>query len=215
VNRRLLVTGTIAAGIAVVVIFMGLGAVLGKTYGNSTIGGFGNVFARHPAVSSLALPYQEATASIPALDLLTGVSSTWGIAHGCATVPIACGVLRKLGVPAVRVPVTGPFTKVPLQWNGYTSLERFLIDGGTALALVLVGMSGLIAGYWWARARARSAGGIVIYAIIVPALVAAYRQNLIELVLIAAAVGAGLLLLASLLSSLRDPFVRRAAKWVT
>ena len=215
VNRRLLVTGALAGGIAVVAIFIGLGAVLGKTYRNSTIGGFDNFFARHPAVSSLALPYQEATASIPALDLLTGVSSTWGIAHGCATVPIACGALRKLGVPAMRVPVTGPFTKAPLQWNGYTSLERFLIDGGTALALVLVATSGVIAGFSWARARAGSAGGIVIYAIIVPALVAAYRQNLIELVLIAAAIGVGLLLLASLLSGLRDPFVRRAAKWVT
>jgi oligosaccharide repeat unit polymerase len=215
VNRRLLATGALAAGIAAVAIFIGLGAVLGKTYGNSTIGGFDNFFSRHPAVSSLALPYQEVTASIPALDLLTRVSTTWGVSDGCATVPIACGVVRRLGVPAPRVPVTGPFTKVPLQWNGYTSLERFLGDGGTALALVLVAVSGLVAGYWWARARAGSAGGILIYAIIVPALVAAYRQNLIELVLVAACISVGLLLLARLLASLRDPFVRRAAKWVT
>jgi hypothetical protein len=201
VDRRRLAATSLVAGVVILAMFIGLGSLLGKTYGNSTIGEFDNFFSRHPAVSSLALPYQDLSAGIPALDLLVGVSPTWGVAHGCATAPIACGVVRKLGVPALRVPVAGPFTKAPLQWNGYTFLDRFLIDGGTALTLVLVGITGVLAGYFWARARAGSAAGIIIYAISIPALVAAYRQNLLELVFLASLLGVGLLLLARLLLS--------------
>jgi hypothetical protein len=118
-------------------------------------------------------------------------------------VPIACGVVRKLGVPAVRVPVAGPFTKAPLQWNAYTFLDRFLIDGGTALSLVLVALTGVLAGYWWARARAGSTVAIIVYAISAPALVFAYRQNLLELAFLASLLGAGLLQVARLLSRFR------------
>jgi hypothetical protein len=208
IDRRRLAGMALTAVVLIAVSFIGLGSLLGKTYGNSGIGQFDNFFSRHPAVSWLALPYEDITASIPALDLLVGVSPTWGSAHGCATAPIPCGVVRKLGVPAVRVPVAGPFTKAPVRWNGYTFLERFLIDGGTALTLVLVAITGLLSGYWWARARAGSAAGIVIYAISVPALIGAYRQNLIEFVAVAAIVGVGLLVLASFLSSFDLPFRR-------
>jgi hypothetical protein len=162
----------------------------------------------------LALPYQDLSASIPALDLLVGASPTWGVAHGCATAPIPCGALRKLGVPTLRVPVAGPFTKPPLQWNAYTFLDRFLIDGGTALTLVLVASTGVLAGYFWARARAGSAAGIMVYALSVPVLVAAYRQNLIELVLLASLLGICLLLLARLLLSFRVQLGRRRVRHV-
>lgn len=209
VKRCSLVAMTLALAAVMVALFFGLGAVIGKTYASSTIGGFDNYFSRHPAVSSLALPYEDATASIPALDLLVDDSTTWGRAHGCATAPIACGVVRKLGVPAVRVPVAGPFTMAPLQWNAYTFLDRFLIDGGTALALVLVALTGALAGYLWARARAGSMIAIVLYAVSAPALVFAYRQNLIELSFVASVVGAALLLAARLLARLRNGFDRR------
>jgi hypothetical protein len=209
VDRRRLTAATLAAVVVIAVSFIGLGALLGKTYGNSGIGQFDNFFSRHPAVNWLALPYQDITASIPALDVLVGASSTWGSTHGCATAPIPCGVVRKLGVRAVRVPVAGPFTKAPLRWNGYTFLERFLLDGGTALTLVMVAITGIVAGLFWAWARARSAAGIVIYAISVPALIAAYRQNLIEFVLVAALISAGLLLLATILSRIALPSKRR------
>jgi hypothetical protein len=119
--------------------------------------------------------------------------------------------LRKLGVPTLRVPVAGPFTKPPLQWNAYTFLDRFLIDGGTALTLVLVAITGVLAGYFWARAKAGSTVGVIIYAISVPALVSAYRQNLLEVVLLASLLGVGLLLLARLLLSFRILLARR---WV-
>jgi hypothetical protein len=212
-GRRLAIT-SLAAGLVILAMFIGLGALLGKTYGNSTIGQFDNFFSRHPVVSSLALPYQDLSAGIPALDLLVGVSPTWGIAHGCASAPPACGVVRKLGVPAIRVPVAGPFTKAPLQWNAYTFLDRFLIDGGTALTLVLVAITGVLAGYFWARARAGSASGVLIYAISVPALVAAYRQNLLELVFLASLLSVGLLLLGRLLSRSSALSKRRPANLV-
>ncbi|HEX5225899.1 MAG TPA: hypothetical protein VFW29_12295 [Solirubrobacteraceae bacterium] len=184
--RRRMIASALAAGVVVVALFVGLGAVIGKTYGNSSIGQFDNFFSRHHAASSLALPYQDATASIPALDLLVRYSPTFGVAHGCATAPIVCGALRKLGLHVVRVPVAGQFTALPLQWNAYTFLDRFLIDWGPALTLVLVAITGLIAGFVWALARARSTVGILLYATCAPALVAAYRQNLIELVALAA-----------------------------
>src|SRR6185437_7441218 len=120
-----------------------------------------------------------------------------------------CDVVRKLGVPAVRVPVTAPFTRAPLQWNAYTFLDRFLIDGGTALTLVLVAATGTIAGYLWARARAGATVAILVYSISAPALVFAYRQNLIELVLLAAVLAAVLLLLARVLAPLTTSRSRR------
>ncbi len=203
VDWRRLVAPAIAASVVILALFIGLGSLLGKSYGNSSIGDFDNFFSRHPAVSSLALPYQDLSADIPALDLLVGVSTTWGNAHGCATAPPVCGVVRKLGVPALRVPVAGPFTKAPLPWNGYTFLDRFLIDGGTALTLVLVGITGVLAGFFWARARAGAASGIIIYAISVPALVSAYRQNLLELVFVSSVLGVGLLLLARIVLAFR------------
>jgi oligosaccharide repeat unit polymerase len=193
VNRRWLATGAVVAVAIALGLFTGLGAVLGKTYSNSTIAEFDNFFSRHQIARPLALPYQDATASISALDMLTGVSNTWGIAHGCATAPIACGVLRKMGVPALRVPVAGPFTAAPLRWNGYTFLERYLIDFGTGLTLVLVAITGALAAYLWRRAREGSLASTVIYAISVPALMAAYRQNLIEIVFVASIIALSVL----------------------
>jgi len=211
VDRWRLTATSLAVGVVILALFIGLGSLLGKTYRSSTIGTFDNFFSRNPAVRSLALPYQDLSASIPALDLLVGVSTTWGRAHGCATMPPACGVLRKLGAPLVRVPVAGPFTKAPLPWNAYTFLDRFLIDGGTALTLVVVGITAVVAGYFWGRASAGSVYGVIIYAITVPALVAAYRQNLFQPVLLSSFVGVGLLVAASLLLRVRGVRARRSA----
>jgi oligosaccharide repeat unit polymerase len=211
VNRRRLAAVSLLAGVVILAMFIGLGSLLGKTYRNSTVGDFDNFFSRSPAVSALALPYQDLSASIPALDLLVGASTTWGRAHGCATMPPACGVLRKLGAPLVRVPVAGPFTKAPLPWNAYTFLDRFLIDGGTALTLVLLGITASLAGYFWGRAKAGSVYGVIIYAITVPALVAAYRQNLLQLVLLSSLLGVGLLLTGRLLLRGQEVRARRSA----
>ena len=213
VDRRRLAVLSLAALPVILAMFIGLGSLLGKTYRNSTIGEFDNFFSRHPAVRSLALPYQDLSAGIPALDLLAGVSTTWGRAYGCATAPPACGVLRKLGIPLVRVPVAGPFTKAPLQWNAYTFLDRFLIDGGTALCLLFVAATGVLAGYFWARARAGSAAAIIVYAIGLSALISAYRQNLLQVVFFASLFGVGVLLLARNLLRFRDVLGRRLPTW--
>jgi oligosaccharide repeat unit polymerase len=214
VNLRRLAATSLAAGVVILAMFIGLGSLLGKTYRSSTIGTFDNFFSRNPAMSSLALPYQDLSAGIPVLDRLVGVSTTWGRAHGCATVPPACGVLRRVGAPLVRVPVAGPFTKAPLPWNTYTFLDRFLIDGGTALTLVLVGITAVFAGYFWGRAIAGSVYGVIVYAITVPALVAAYRQNLVQLVLLSSLLGVALLVAARLLLRAREVRARRSAEQV-
>src|SRR5262249_55638526 len=140
-------------------------------------------------------------------------SPTWGVAHGCATAPVVCGALRKLGVPEVKVPVAGTFTSAPLPWNAYTFLDRFLIDGGVGVTLLLVLVTGLVSGYLWARARARTTLGILLYAVAVPALVGAYRQNLIELVALAALITV-FLLLASRRLVRAPPVARRLARLV-
>src|SRR5262249_33782738 len=87
-------------------------------------------------------------------------------------------------------------------WNAYTFLDRFLIDGGTALALVGVLLTGLLAGGLWARARAGSTVALLVYAIGLPALGAAYRQNLLELVALAAILAVVMLLVGERLSRL-------------
>jgi hypothetical protein len=130
-------------------------------------------------------------------------SPTFGVAHGCATVPIACGVVRKLGVSAPLVPVAGPFTRGPLSWNAYTFLDRFLIDVGPAATLLLVALVGVLAGYLWTRARAGSTLGILMYAIAVPGLVGAYRQNLIELLALAGIVVVIMLAVGRLLARIQ------------
>lgn len=211
-DRRRLVMLSLAALPVILALFIGLGSLLGKTYANSTIGDFDNFFSRHPAAKSLALPYQDLSAGIPALDLLVGASTTWGRAHGCATAPPVCGLLRKLGVPVVRVPVAGPFTKAPVPWNAYTFLDRYLIDGGTALCLLLVSATGAFAGYFWARARARSAPDIIVYAIALSALISAYRQNLIQVVFFASLFSVGVLLVSRRLARYTDAFGRRLAQ---
>jgi oligosaccharide repeat unit polymerase len=213
-DRLRLAMLSLAALPVILALFIGLGSLLGKTYGNSTVGEFDNFFSRHPATKSLALPYQDLSAGIPALDLLVGASSTWGRAHGCATAPPVCGVIRKLGVPVVRVPVAGPFTKAPMPWNAYTFLDRYLIDGGTALSLLFVVATGAFAGYFWARARARSAADMIVYAIGLSALVSAYRQNLIQVVFFASLLSIGVLLLARRLVRYTDAFGRRLAHMV-
>jgi oligosaccharide repeat unit polymerase len=210
VNMRRLAVMVATAVVIITVSFFALGSLLGKTYDSAHIGQFNNFFSRHPAVSRLALPYQDLTASIPALDLLVRYSSTWGRGEGCATAPIPCGIVRKLGLPVVRVPVAGPFTNVPLQWNAYTFLDRFLIDGGTALALLFVAGTGVLAGFFWARARAGSVLGMVVYAIGVPALFGAYRQNLLELVGLSAILAMVLLALARVALPLRTRMRERA-----
>lgn len=176
-----------------VVIFVGIGALGGHTFNTSGIETFGNVFARHQSVSALALPYEDVSAPIAALDVRLHVSSTWGGMYGCATAAHECALLHDVGLNVKKAPPAPPFTGIPLPWNAYTYLDDFLLDGGRALTLALVGLSGLLTGLVWSFARRHNRYGVIAYAFIVPVLVFSYRQNLIDTFFLYALVAIALL----------------------
>jgi hypothetical protein len=184
-RRRLaLLAATLAT--VTLVIFVAVGSLIGNTYQSGSESKFDNFFSRRPAISWLAPAYAHASAPLPALDLAVKVSSTWGRAHGCATAALECRLLGHAGVPVDSEPPAPPFTQAPLPWNAYTFLGSLLVDGGTALVLVLVGLCGALLGALWSLHRSGSAYGTLAYAFAVPALVWAYRQNLLDVELAAA-----------------------------
>jgi hypothetical protein len=191
VRRRLIgVTATVA--LLTLVIFLGVGAIIGNTYQTSDESQFDNFFSRHPAISWVAPAYVDASAPIPALDIAVKVSRTWGRAHGCASAPFECRMLRHVGLDVEQQPLAPPFTQSPLPWNAYTFLGSVIIDGGTALVLVLVALCGLLIGVIWSLHRSRNTYGTLVYAFVVPALVWAYRQNMLDVELDAAILAIGL-----------------------
>jgi oligosaccharide repeat unit polymerase len=191
VRRRLI---SVAARLALLtlVIFVGVGAVIGNTYQTNAESKFDNVFSRHTAISWLAPAYAHASAPIPALDIAVDVSSTWGHVYGCATAAFECRMLRHVGLNVDEEPPAPPFTKPPLPWNAYTFLGTLLDDGGTALVLVLVALCGSLIGVLWSLHRSGSMYCTIAYAFSVPAMVWAYRQNLLDVEADAAFIAVGL-----------------------
>jgi oligosaccharide repeat unit polymerase len=190
-TRRL---GVLIATVAVVTlaIFLGVGALIGNTYHTNDVSRFDNFFSRNPSISWLAPAYVDASAPIPALDIAVKVASTWGRTHGCATAPFECRELRHVSLDLERQPLAPPFTRSPLPWNAYTYIGTLLVDGGTGLVLLLVGLSGLLVGMVWASYRDNRRYGALAYAFLVPALVWAYRQNLLDVEVDAAVLAVGL-----------------------
>jgi hypothetical protein len=180
ISRGLAIRG--AAGIAVLTfaVFLGVGAVIGNTYHNRDESRFDNFFSRNSAISWLAPAYVDISAPIPALDIAVKVSRTWGRSSGCATAPFECRMLRHVGIDAEQQPLAPPFTQAPVPWNAYTFLGVLLTDGGTALVAILTAVCGLASGAVWSLHRSGRAYGTVLYAFLVPMLVWAYRQNLID-----------------------------------
>jgi oligosaccharide repeat unit polymerase len=178
--RGRLISVTSRLALLTLVIFVGVGAVIGNTYQTNAESKFNNVFSRHAAISWLAPAYAHASAPIPALDIAVKVSSTWGRAYGCATAAFECRMLRHVGLNVDEEPPAPPFTQAPLPWNAYTFLGTLLNDGGTALLLVLVALCGSLIGVLWSLHRSGNAYGTILYAFSVPALVWAYRQNLLD-----------------------------------
>jgi hypothetical protein len=163
-----------AVGVAALLIFMVGGQIIGKTFENNRdLRTLPSVFSRHSAVSSLALPYQYATAPIAGLDIQVRVSSTWGDAQGCATLSELCRAMRKAGVDAPSIPRIRPFTAPPLIWNTYTALDVPMLDGGKAFTVPIVGMLGILCGFIWGIALRRSLMGILAYAILGASMVSA------------------------------------------
>ncbi len=175
-------SATIVAAVALsaVIIFVGVGVLGGHTFTRSGIGSFDNFFVRHPAISVLALPYQDTSAPVVGLDIRLADSTTWGRAYGCATFELECRLARDAGLSTDEEPLQPPFTASPLPWNAYTFLDTFLVDGGKALAMMLVAVMGVLIGLVWSFARKGMGYGTILYAFSVPVLVFSYRQNLLD-----------------------------------
>ena len=174
VSKARFLAGIAALGVTTLLVFMGGGLIIGKTFENNRdLQRLPSVFSRHSAVSSLALPYQYATAPIAGLDIQLGVSSTWGDSRGCASLTEVCKAIRAVGIDAPLVRRVRPFTAPPLIWNTYTALDVPLLDGGKALTAPWIGMLGILCGFVWGLARGRSLVGIVTYPILAGSIVSA------------------------------------------
>ena len=187
---------TAGLAIATLVIFLGVGAVIGNTYRTNDVSTFDNFFSRTPAIAWLSPAYVNISAPIPALDIAVKTSPTWGRARGCATAPFECRMLRRLGLDAEQQPLAPAFTGWPVPWNAYTFLGTLLKDGGTALVLGLAALCGLLLGAIWSLHR-RTAGGTLVYAFCIPILVWAYRQNLLDVEIDAAVLAVALVWVAT------------------
>jgi hypothetical protein len=124
-----------------------------------------SVFTRHRAVRELSLAYQYATASLPSLDQLLPVAGKLGRDRGCATLAVACSVLRGIGLPLRAEPAIRPFTASPLPWNTYTALDAPVLDGGWLLAAPICALLGAFVGFAWAVSATGRTWGVILYAV--------------------------------------------------
>jgi oligosaccharide repeat unit polymerase len=176
-SRRTFILG--AAGVAVftLAVFTVGGFLIGKTFANNPyLQDVPSVFRDYDAVSDLALPYEYASAPIAALDIQVENASAFGSTYGCAIFAEECDILQKVGVGSGGHERIRPFTREPLPWNTYTALDLPLLDGGLAFSIPMIALVGLFVGVLWARARAGSVFAISWYALVVPALLAAFTQ---------------------------------------
>lgn len=174
ISKARFLAGIAAVAVAALLIFMAGGVIIGKTYENNReLQRLPSVFSHHSAVSSLSLPYLYATAPIAGLDIQIRVSSTWGDAHGCATLSEVCRGIRTAGVDAPPIQRVRPFSAPPLAWNTYTALDVPLLDGGKALTVPFVGLLGVLCGFVWGVARGGSLIGILAYPILAGSIVSA------------------------------------------
>lgn len=214
VNGRYIAIALGALASCAIVLFVGVGALGGHTFNRSGIETFDNFFARHQSVSALALPYEDVSAPIAALDVRLPTFSTWGSTYGCATAARECALLQDMGLNVERTPPAPPFTGSPLPWNAYTYLDDFLLDGGKALTLMLVALTGLLAGLAWSLARRHSHYGVVAYAFSAPVLIFSYRQNLVDSFVTYALMAMLLLWISTRFAPLRGkrPFTLRSSR---
>jgi hypothetical protein len=174
-SRFLVGVGAIAC-IAVVVHILG-GLVIGKTYANNTdLRVTPSFFSSHSHFRALALPYQYASAPTAALGIQVDASTPLGTSRGCAVFSEPCSVLKDLGADVEPVRRIRPFTRSPLPWNTYTSLDAPLQDVGIVGTIPLMAIVGILVGALWAGARARWHHALVAYPIAAAAVIMAYSQ---------------------------------------
>ena len=152
-SRRHLAAAAAAIGVVALVSFFAVGALLGKTAGASDLFSYENVFATHPWLKQLALPYQYLTAPVGGLNIVADISPEFGRAHGCATLSVGCSAGRRLGLPMQPEPQLTAFTAPPSTENTFTAFYDPVIDVGPWLAPLMMAAFGLAAGRLWARTR--------------------------------------------------------------
>lgn len=172
----------LAAGSAVLLVFvLGIftvgGAIIGKTLDNSPLGQVASPLTEHELLRPFALPYQYATAPIPALDLQAEVAASTDHAFGCATWSVLCRVGARAGLDVVPEPAIRPFTSRPLPWNTYTAIDLPLIDGGPAFAALFFVVVGWLVGTVWLAAQRGFASATALYALYSCVLAYAAIQN--------------------------------------
>jgi len=150
-------------GLASIVVFLGMGSLLGKSFDASDVRTFDNTFVRHETLSPFALPYQYVTAPLPAFDLVRRVTPDTG-RGGCMTLRPACSAGEKLGLGMTPEPALTGFTGGPSAWNTFTALYAPLVDAGPILGGLIILAEGVLFGVLWAMARRGSAYAISSYA---------------------------------------------------
>ena len=177
-------------------LFLGMGALLGKTYAASEISTFRNFFNEHPSVEQFATPYQYVSAPIPSLNEVVAVTDTWGRADGCASFQVVCSTLSRLGLGVVPEPKLSAFTGEPSSWNTFTALYAPLVDFGPYLAVLVLALEGAAVGLVWGWACTRRPEGIACYACLSPAVAYSIVENSL---LAPHLIGAGLIAFSAVL----------------
>ena len=174
--RRLL-AGAATLAVFVLAIFTIGGAIIGKTLANNQLADVASPLTEHRLLRPFALPYQYASAPLPALERQLAAAASTRDAYGCATFSTVCRIGASAGLDVTPEPLIRPFTRAPLPWNTYTALDLPLIDGGAAFALVFFTLIGWLSGALWQRARAGMALSMLLYAIYSSALLYSVIQN--------------------------------------
>jgi hypothetical protein len=176
-SAKRMLQGGVALAVLALTAMISIGELQGKTFENSALEGLPSAFTRYEPIQPLALPYEYASASFGALDEQVDVATTWGESGGCAVGSAVCTVLNRAGFEGAEPrPFIRPFTGPPLRWNLYTALDLPLLDGGKALALPIIALTGFGFGLLWAAVRRRWTLGLVVYAISGPTLLFAGNQ---------------------------------------
>ena len=175
-RRDLVLASAGTAAIAVAALLAG-GSLVGKTYANSELATMDTPFSRSKLLQPLALPYLYATAPLASLNELVAVTDTLGESDGCATVALVCSAASAAGLAVEPVPAIRSFTSQPLSWNTYTALDAPLLDGGLAMALLIVAIFGGLVGGAWRLARQGRPGGVVCFAVLGTAALFSTTQN--------------------------------------
>jgi len=173
-RRILAVAGGVAA--ATLVVFLGMGSLLGKSLSVSDVGRYDNVFVRHDVLQPLALPYQYVTAPLPALDALRKVTPPGG-RGGCQTLSPVCAIGQRVGLPVAREPSLTGFTRSPGPWNTFTALYAPLVDAGVLLGSLVIFAQGILFGLLWVAARHGTAAAIGAYAALSSAVMYSTVEN--------------------------------------